>query len=170
MTDAVADPAPTNPKSRKPVFALWLAFALVGAVGGFFLVRAGLIPIPGGGDHAVASHGSADAHGNTGHMPPADTVFVEIDPIMVSLTGSRGREHLRFRAQLEVDAPQAKEVARILPRIVDVLNGYLRALEPSDLQDPMALTRLRAQMLRRIHIVAGPGQVRDLLIMEFVLN
>jgi flagellar FliL protein len=63
-----------------------------------------------------------------------------------------------------------KDVTAILPRVVDVLNSYLRALEISDLEDPAALTRLRAQMLRRVQIVAGPGQVNDLLVMEFVMN
>ena len=33
-----------------------------------------------------------------------------------------------------------------------------------------ALTRLRAQMLRRVQIVTGPDNVNDLLIMEFVLT
>ena len=39
-----------------------------------------------------------------------------------------------------------------------------------DIEDPAALARLRAQMLRRIQVVTGEGQVRDLLITEFVLN
>ncbi len=57
-----------------------------------------------------------------------------------------------------------------MPRVVDVLNGYLRALEIQDIESAAALTRLRAQMLRRVQIVAGPGRINDLLIMEFVLN
>lgn len=170
MTNAVADVEPEPPKSRKLGFALWLVLALVGAGGGFYATRAGLIAMPGSGGRAEAANGTATAHGNAVPDTPADTAFVEIDPIMISLTGSRGREHLRFRAQLEVNAGQEGEVVRILPRIVDVLNGYLRALELADLEDPLALTRMRSQMLRRIHVVAGPGRVRDLLIMEFVLN
>ena len=62
------------------------------------------------------------------------------------------------------------EVETVLPRVTDVLNSYLRALELDDLRDPLALTRLRAQMLRRIQVVVGKERVRDLLIMEFVLN
>ena len=58
----------------------------------------------------------------------------------------------------------------LLPRIVDVMNGYLRALDAAELENPAALVRLRAQMLRRIQIVTGEGRVRDLLITEFVLN
>ena len=57
-----------------------------------------------------------------------------------------------------------------MPRVIDVLNSYLRALEIGDIADAAALVRLRAQMLRRIQIVTGAGRVNDLLIMEFVLN
>ena len=50
-----------------------------------------------------------------------------------------------------------------MPRILDVLNSYLRAVELADLEDPSAMVRLRAQMLRRVQIVTGEGRVRDLL-------
>jgi len=57
-----------------------------------------------------------------------------------------------------------------MPRILDVLNSYLRAVAITDLEDPTAMARLRAQMLRRVQIVTGEGRVRDLLVTEFVLN
>jgi flagellar FliL protein len=57
-----------------------------------------------------------------------------------------------------------------MPRILDVLNSYLRAIDVASIEDPQAMARLRAQMLRRIQIVTGEGRVRDLLVTEFVLN
>ena len=95
--------------------------------------------------------------------------FVPVDPMVISL-GSSAARHLRFQAQLEVGAPHEAEVTKLMPRVVDVLNSYLRALEPEDLEASSALIRLRAQMLRRVQIVTGGDRVRDLLIMEFVLN
>jgi flagellar protein FliL len=71
---------------------------------------------------------------------------------------------------LEVSGPHSAEVTLLKPRILDVLNSYLRAVEVAELEDPSALVRIRAQMLRRIQIVTGEGRVRDLLITEFVLN
>ncbi|MEL7416552.1 MAG: flagellar basal body-associated FliL family protein, partial [Pseudomonadota bacterium] len=56
------------------------------------------------------------------------------------------------------------------PRISDVLNTYLRAVSLDELENPAAMLRLRAQMLRRIQLVTGEGRVRDLLISEFILN
>jgi flagellar FliL protein len=57
-----------------------------------------------------------------------------------------------------------------LPRIVDVMNSYLRAIDPAEFDDSAALVRMRVQLLRRIQIVTGDGRVRDLLVTEFVLN
>ena len=63
-----------------------------------------------------------------------------------------------------------QEVITLLPRVVDILNGYLRAVEVSELENPSALVRLRSQILRRLQIVAGEGRIKDVLIMEFVVN
>jgi flagellar FliL protein len=57
-----------------------------------------------------------------------------------------------------------------MPRILDVLNSYLRAISFAMSKTPSAMARLRAQMLRRVQIVTGEGRVRDLLVTEFVLN
>lgn len=99
-----------------------------------------------------------------------DVAYVAVDPLVVSLQGSTTSRHLKFRAHLEVATDAKESVEKLLPRVVDVLNSYLRALEPADLENPAALTRLRAQMLRRVQVVTGTGLVNDLLIMEFVLT
>jgi flagellar protein FliL len=95
---------------------------------------------------------------------------VPIEPVIVSLGAGGEGKHLRFRAQLEVTSAHTAEVTLLLPRILDVLNSYLRALDPRELQDPAALLRVRAQLLRRIQMVTGEGRVRDLLVSEFVMN
>ncbi len=96
--------------------------------------------------------------------------FVAMEPIMISLPPGSSARHLRFTGQLEVERPYAAEVATLSPRVLDTLNTFLRAVEVRDLENPAALLRLRAQMLRRVQVVAGEGRVRDLLITEFILN
>jgi len=95
--------------------------------------------------------------------------FVPIEPIVVTV-GRGGSRQLRCRAELEVDPERTEDVALLMPRILDVLNGYLRAVDLADLENPASLIKLRAQMLRRIQIVTGSGHVRDLLITEFVFS
>ncbi len=163
MTDATADVPEKPARSKKLAMVIWLILAGVGAGVGFYAVQAGFVPTGANTVHVAE-------HQNDSPMPLPDIAFVEIDPIMITLGGGGASKHLRFRAQLEVDSAYAREVESIMPRIVDVLNSYLRALEVKDLSDPLALTWLRAQMLRRIIIVSGRGRVRDLLIMDFLLN
>lgn len=143
------------------------ALALLLGGGGFYAVRSGLVLGP---SESEAAGGADEAHPAPTLEALPDIVFVPLDPIIVSLGPNSRARHLRFRAQLEVPGQYSADVERLIPRVVDVLNSYLRAVEPSTLDQPGALTRLRSQMLRRVQLVLGEGRVRDLLVMEFVLN
>ncbi|GGX38317.1 flagellar basal body protein FliL [Tateyamaria omphalii] len=162
MTDTAVD---TNEEVKKPSkmpLILGVVALLLGAGGGFFATFSGLI---------LAPESSAQAEPvETSPTDLPDISFVPVEPMVISLAPNAHSRHLRFRAQLEVPSQYASDVESLLPRVVDVLNGYLRALETADIESPAALTRLRAQMLRRVQIVTGPGRVNDLLIMEFVLS
>jgi flagellar FliL protein len=169
MSDAAAEttelPAGApRPGRRRLLFGS--AAAALAATGGFYAAWSGLLPIPGG-DGAATMAGDA---AQSAPAPLGDIAFVPIDPVVINLGTGGTNRHLRFRAQLEVNGPYRAEVEAMLPRVLDVLNGYLRAVGVSDLEEPTALVTLRAQMLRRVQLVTGEGRVRDLLIMEFVLN
>jgi flagellar FliL protein len=138
--------------------------AIAGGVGGFLAVDNGFIL---NSEQQVVADGYSSDQART-VLP--EVAFVVLEPLVISLPHPTRRQHLRFSAQLEVVPDYQAQVEAIKPRIVDVLNGYLRAVDVADLEDLSALTRLRAQMLRRIQVVTGPEQVRDLLIMEFILN
>jgi flagellar protein FliL len=159
MSDAVeGDAAPPKKKSKLPIL-IGLLLALILGGGGFYATYAGLIL----GADAAPEHAEGIAV-----MP--DIAFVPIDPVVVSLGNPAGNRHLKFTSQLEVETTHAAEVTLLLPRIMDVLNSYLSAVDPATLQGRSAIVRVRAQLLRRIQIVTGDGRVRDLLITEFVLN
>lgn len=168
MADAIAEPAPA--KASKMPMMIGIFLALLGGGGGFFAVYSGLIL--GSESPALTIEAPVAEPGLA--VPqiavPGDISFVPVDPMTISLGPGSTARHLIFRAELEVASAQESTVRKVMPRIVDVLNSYLRAVEPADLADPAVLVRLRGQMLRRVQIVTGPGAVRDLLIMEFVLN
>lgn len=157
----------TDPRPRKGIgkpLAVGLLLAVIGGSGGFYAVNSGLLADKSTPETAA----QYDSHADNKDAPAF--AFVRLDPLIISLPGSQGRDHLRFAAQLEIDPKYQSEVEAVKPRIVDALNGYLRAVDLAVLEDPAALMRLRAQMLRRIQVVTGQGQVKDLLIMEFVLS
>ncbi len=167
MTDATSEGIEPAKKKGKLTVALAAILGLAGAGAGYYATTQGLFPI-GSGHGTPAGHGEAMHDSGPAALP--DVTFVDLAPILVSLGSEGDMMHLRFHAQLEVAEPHAAEVERMKPRIVDVLNGYLRAVEASDLRDPLALSRLRGHILRRVNIVVGEGRVRDILVMEFVLN
>ncbi len=163
--------ADTNPKKRSKLpLIIGFVMALIGGGGGFYAAYSGLLLSGESHGETAQDTGHADSHEgkSVGDMP--NVAFVAVDPMVISLGLGAASQHLRFRAQLEVPLEYKADVEMLLPRVVDVLNSYLRALEIADLADAAALVRLRSQMLRRIQIVTGAGRVNDLLIMEFVLN
>jgi flagellar FliL protein len=161
MVEVATAEVPAVPKRTKLLVVLGMVFAAVGGGGGFYAVQSGMI---------LGSTGHPDAEA-PGDVPPmGDIAFVPIDPLVVNLGDRSANRHLRFSAQLEVPGAHFSEVKTLSPRIVDVLNSYLRAVDLAEIEDRTALVRLRAQMLRRVQLVAGAGRVRDLLIVEFVVN
>lgn len=155
--EATLDEAPRK-RSKKPLL-IGLVLALILGGGGFYSVFSGLVL--GGGDHPSAPQGPG---------PLTGVAFVPLSTIVVSLGPDSGSDHLRFTAQLEVVDTAEADVAKLSPRILDVINSYLRAIDTASIENPQAMARLRSQMLRRIQVVTGEGRVRDLLITEFVLN
>lgn len=155
---APAEPEAPAKRSKLPVVIGVVLMAVLGG-GGFFAVRSGLLFATGPEEGPEAEAAET--------LP--EIAFVALDPIVVSIEGT-GSRHLKFTAQLEVPLDKEAQVAALRPRVLDVLNTYLRAVEPGDLTDRLALPRLQAQMLRRVRIVTGETWVNDLLITEFVLN
>ena len=156
MTDATVDPvsdAPPVKPSRLPLL-LGLVLGLLGAGGGF-AVMSGKFP----GEKSASDTAMKD-----------DIAFVPIEVMTIPIGSNATTRYLRFSAQLEVEGGSESEVAKQLPRVVDVLNTYLRSVTLSELEDPASLLTLRAQMRRRIDLVIGGDRVRDLLVMEFVVN
>ncbi len=160
MADETAEPEEPKKSPVRRALLIGLPLALLAGGGAFYAAYSGML-----------SSDAADEKQETSDTSKDDPVaFVALDPMIVSIgRADRGR-HLRFHAQLEVKPKDADAVQAVLPRIVDVLNGYLRAVDIAVLDDPTALIRIRSQMLRRVQIVAGEDRVKDLLIMEFVLS
>ena len=178
-----SDAAPEGGEGRKkggkkPLIIGAAAMVLCGA-GAFAAVS-----LLGGGEepdaHAEAeahggeeSHAEAEGHGEAKGEERADVAtvaFVPVDPLTISLEHGGAVRHLRFASQLEVPYARKFDVEAMMPRVVDALGGYLRALEPSMLADRDAHLRIRGQMLRRVKLVLGPEAVHALLVTEFVLN
>ena len=170
MAEAAVPQDDTPRKTSKKPLLIGLVLAILGGGGGFYATWSGTV---GGSSGAMASGEGGNGHGGDAGQSAGATAavaFVPVTPVVISLGEASSSRHLRMTAQLEVGPSFAAEVTHLMPRILDILNGYLRAVEVAELENPSALVRIRAQLLRRIQIVTGEGRVRDLLITEFVLN
>ncbi|MFB2531490.1 flagellar basal body-associated protein FliL [Paracoccus sp. p4-l81] len=129
---------------------------LVLAGAGFAVTYLGLLQGLVGGSGQHESHDAAPA-------------FVAIEPMAIVIPGTPPRQ-FRLSAQIEVAPDQIAAVQGMMPRVQNVLQGFLRAVEPDRLADRAAWFELRLQMLYRIRMVLGEDRVRDLLITDFIVN
>ncbi|GAA5074820.1 flagellar basal body-associated FliL family protein [[Roseibacterium] beibuensis] len=175
--DMAQDDDSQSPKKKRGLLLpLLLGLVLAGAAGGggFWAVTSG----PFGPDSATEEDGGTHAseaggdHGESGHQEavPVDVAFVPLDTVVITLGSEISGADLIFTAELEVAPEHEAEVAHLSPRVLDVLNSYLRVIDLSELTDPTSLARIRAQLLRRIQVVTGAGRVSDLLVTQFVVN
>lgn len=148
-------------KSKLPL-VIGVVLMLCGGGAGFYATFSGLLFAPEGKEPQVVAKSTSDKKD-----APS---FVSVDPIIVALSDRNNLRHLKFRAQLEVVAEYKEEVESMMPRVIDVFNIYLRALETPDIQKPEALHRIKSELLSRISIVLGDGRVTNLLIMEYVIS
>lgn len=157
MTDAAIEAGSDAPKKSRAGLIIGVVLAIVGGAGGYFLTSSGMLS----GEASTLAKKAAYS---------GDIAFVPVDPMTISIGPPADNRYLRFRAELEVKADQKATVEALLPRVVDVLNTYLRSISMADVEDPSALLTLRSQMRRRIDLVVGEDKVNDLLVMEFVVN
>lgn len=153
----------TSPKKKgKTGLILAVVALLVGGGGGFYATYSGLLKLPLGGQEKNETK-------KKDHSLPA-VAFISTGEMIISLGPTARSRHLLLEAELEVAPEYLAEVELLRPRFLDVFNTYLRAVEERDIDDPGALPRLRAQLLRRIQIVTGPDRVHDLLITRFIMR
>lgn len=170
-SEAGGDAPPKKMRSKLMLFAGSLA--LLAGGGGFLTVQAGfldpILAMIGVERSATHSHDSASTPRREGGTA-SDAAYVFIDPIVISLGPQSRSKHLKVGLAIDVAPGREPDVTATLPRVVDTLQGFLRAVDERELDAPLSMDRLRAQMLRRVQLVTPAGAVRDLLIQEFVLN
>lgn len=161
---AESDETSTKKRGLMLPLIIGVVLALAGGGGGYWAVAMG----PFAPEDTAATEDAEDAE--EPEMPGPDVVFLPLDPVVISLGPEVRGEHLMFTAALEVPTRYEAEVAHLVPRVLDVLNSYLRVVSLEEVSEPTSLAILRAQILRRIQVVTGPGRVQDLLVTQFVVN
>ena len=126
----------------------------------------------GGGGHGAASDGEADpALGKISEGPDGVTFFTLPD-MVVNIQSPDGRPTvMKLALTLEMhDADLAYSLQGQMPRMQDMFQGFLRELRPEDLAGSAGSYQLRAEILRRVNLIAAPSRVDAVLIEEMLVQ
>ena len=100
------------------------------------------------------------------------SVFVDLPEMVVNLDA--GPRHETFaKVQCRVEAVSATDGAKVtaaMPRIVDMLQTYLRAMRPDELQSGAGLYRLKEAFLARAMIAVPDARLDDILFQELIVQ
>jgi len=116
--------------------------------------------------------GSKTAGAENSEVVAAPPVFYALPEILVSLnTGERRSTFLKANISLELTKAEDQEnVERLLPRVIDYCQVYLRELRIDEVKGSAGSFRLREELLRRISAAVAPVAVRDVLFNELFVQ
>ena len=103
---------------------------------------------------------------------PDGEVFYTLPDIVVNVQSPDGRNtFLKLTLTLELPDHEAVEVIEPnTPRLNDMFTTFLRELRPEDLNGSQGTYQLRAEILRRVNLVAAPTEVKAVLIEEMLIQ
>jgi flagellar FliL protein len=154
-------PAKTRGPARRRL-VLILAGAIVALALGTGAYAFGLLDALLGPSDATDDHAKVAA-------PP---VFYALPDLLVSLnTGERRSPFLKVKISLQLQSAEDQQhIERLLPRLIDYCQVYLRELRLDELRGSAGTTRLREELLRRISAAVAPVQVTDVLFGEIFVQ
>lgn len=125
-----------------------------------------------GGHGGGGGEGEADAALGTVRAGPDGVTFLTLPDLIVNIQSADGRPtFLKLTLTLEMhDAHLASTLQAQSPRVNDMLQTFLRELRPDDLAGSGGSYQLRQEILRRINLVAAPGEVDAVLIEEMLIQ
>lgn len=165
-----AEGAEEKKGSSKLLLIAILAVVLLGGAGGaaFYFVSSG-------GDEEVVAEESADAATDKtaeAVVEEPDAYFLEVPEILVNLASSgTASRYLKLKVNLEVSSEEdLAKLERVMPRVIDDFQVYLRQLRAEDLGASSGVYRLKEALLLRASQAAYPVRVTDVLFKEILVQ
>ena len=140
-------------------------------------------------DHAKKDSHGKDDHGGgyANHSPEGptretgtlqvgnagDPSYYIMPDLLVNLSSQQGDRQLFLKLKLTLEAEDPEmfsEIPKLLPRITDQYQMFLRELRVDDLNGSAGGLRLRTELLRRINLAISPSRVDAVLIEEMLVQ
>lgn len=120
-------------------------------------------------------------------MPPAETeegaepeaqvdlsaVFFDVPELLVNLSARPGQKPIYFKIKVTLEmnsAADAGQAEKMLPRIIDSLQFYLREMRLEELQGSVGTYRLKEEIQARLNRILSPAKVNDVLFKEILIQ
>ncbi|NJC39777.1 flagellar FliL protein [Brevundimonas alba] len=189
--DGDLDAAPKKKKLPLLFIVIPAALVVLGGGGGaaFFLMQPKAEAAESGGHGAEKKGGHAKAEKKSGGHGaaagaeanpalgviaegPDGVTFYTLPDMVVNIQAADGRPtFLKLKLTLEMqDAALAEQLQSEMPRMQDMFQTFLRELTADDLAGSAGSFQLRAEILRRVNLIAAPGKVDAVLIEEMLVN
>ncbi len=151
-------------KGGSKLIIILIALLLLGAAG------AGFMLIGGSDEEEVAEEVVEEQPAAPVEIPEA--YFYELPEMTVNLvSNSGGSRFLRLKVNLELQS-EADVVAleKVLPRVIDDFQVFLRELRVEDLQGSAGTYRLKEALLMRVNQAAQPLEISNVLLKEILVQ
>jgi len=101
-----------------------------------------------------------------------DAIFYDLPEMLVNLnTAGRKSTFLKIKVSLELDSPEdVAKIEKVMPRIIDNFQVYLRELRVEDLKGSAGMYRLREELLKRVGAAVAPSKINDVLFKEMLVQ
>ncbi|MEQ8194510.1 MAG: flagellar basal body-associated FliL family protein [Rhodospirillales bacterium] len=152
------------------IIGLVLLLVVGGASAAYFtgLMEPLLKMFSGGGETAA----QPEAGKSASTSGPGNTLFHDLPEILVNLnTGGRKASFLKIKVALELaNAGDLPQVEKLMPRVLDNFQVYLRELRVEDLKGSAGMYRLREELLARVNAAVAPVKINDVLFKEMLVQ
>ncbi len=160
-------------KGKKGIILLLLLVLLIGAGAGLYFTGM-LDSFINKEETEVAEvvEGEEAKPASTSKKEPLEVLYYELPEIMVNLSpGSATPSFAKMDITIEVESQEVvTKLEAVKPKIMDVINTYVRELRPGDLKGSAGIQRLREEVMMRINKTIDPHEISNVLFTEILIQ
>ena len=168
QTENENESAATVAPKKKMLLLLIPVFLVVGTVIGLYF--------SGIADSFLPTNRSEDKKTeDTTKKKDADpsTVFFDVPEILVNLSVRPDQKPIYFKIRVALEmnsAADGEQADKMLPRIVDSMQFYLREMRLEEIQGSVGTYRLKEEIQGRLNRILAPVKVNDVLFKEILIQ
>lgn len=102
-----------------------------------------------------------------------EAIFFEVPELLVNLSVKPDQKPIYFKIRIHLEMASAADVEqaeKMLPRIVDSLQFYLREMRLEEIQGSIGTYRLKEEIHNRLNRILAPVKINDVLFKEILIQ